>query len=195
MKNAGIDYSNGMSNVDTKTGIHYGVISQNEVLQAWADSSEPFYVNHCPHCGEVLTQETLDGLSDGKELPCLNCGTSLDESAFDDEQPQSYTLDDGEYIAECGDDGDIFIIKSPYYTYCQYCSPCAPGAGYLINAFKGPKSIMMDMKNDIIHITMYEILAKNAGFPKVYCFSHDFFDDGKAPYPVFSVKTGELINP
>jgi hypothetical protein len=36
----GIDYGNGMTNKDRDTGIRYGVISQNDVLQAWADSSD-----------------------------------------------------------------------------------------------------------------------------------------------------------
>ena len=31
----GFDYSGGKSNIDLKTGIHYGVISINEVSQAW----------------------------------------------------------------------------------------------------------------------------------------------------------------
>jgi len=26
-----------------------------------------------------------------------------------------------------------------------------------------------------------------------YCFGHDWFEDGKAPYPVYSVETGELV--
>jgi len=60
-------------------------------------------------------------------------------------------------------DTDIFITKSPYYTLCNFCSPCAPGAGY----------IMEQNKNGV----------------KAYCFGHDWFDDGKAPYKVYNVKT------
>jgi hypothetical protein len=37
--------------------------------------------------------------------------------------------------------------------------------------------------------------AENDGFAKGYCFGHDWFEGGKAPYPVFSVKTGELVLP
>lgn len=37
--NVGIDHGLGTTNADHSTGIHYGVISQNEVLQAWADNS------------------------------------------------------------------------------------------------------------------------------------------------------------
>lgn len=30
---------------------------------------------------------------------------------------------------------------------------------------------------------------------KTYCVGHDWFEDGKAPYPVYSVATGELVAP
>ena len=96
---------------------------------------------------------------------CPECEVSL-LNEFDCVEPLGFVLDDGEYRAECGEDGDIFITKSPYYTLCQFCSPCAPGAGYVMNTV-----------NDGV---------------KAYCFGHDFFDDGKAPYPVYSVKTNEL---
>ena len=64
---------------------------------------------------------------------------------------------------------DIFITKSPYYTTCTFCSPCAPNAGDLSHPVDGGV--------------------------KAYCFGHDWFEEGKAPYPVFSVKTGEEILP
>jgi hypothetical protein len=141
---AGIDYSNGISNVNHETGIHYGVIHQHECLQAWADSSEAFYP--CDGCEQ----------EDGEDHDCTGC------------EAAAFILDDGEYKAEqTSDDPDIFITKSPYYTKCAYCSPCAPGAGYV-----------MDSRKDGI---------------KAYCFGHDFFDSGKAPYKVYSVKTNRII--
>ena len=134
----GIDYGLGRSNVDTATGIRFGVISQNEVLQAWADSSEPYY-------GETDDDEEID-----------DCA-----------EPISYTYEEDGYVAECGDDGDIFLTRSPYYTKCAFCSPCAPGAGYL-----------MDHRE---------------GGIRAYCFGHDWFEGEAAPYPVYSVKTGKLV--
>lgn len=133
----GIDWGGGVTNIDVKTGIRYGVINQKEVLQAWCDSSEPDFAE----CRE------------DEENDCL--------------EPLSYSLDDGEYKATCGEDGDIFIIKSPYYTRCNYCSPCAPGAGWL-------------MSPDKLGI-------------KAYCFGHDWFDSGVAPYPVYSVKNNKEV--
>ena len=84
-----------------------------------------------------------------------------------------FYYDDGETQAEqSADDVDIFVCKSPYFTYAQFCSPCAPGAGYLLNPLTEP-----DPGN------------------KAYCFGHDWFESGKAPYPVYSVETGELVRP
>jgi hypothetical protein len=140
---AGIDYGMGMTNRDGD-GIHYGVIHQGEVLQAWADSSEPYY-------GE----------------PDEN-GEKEDFNEF--AEPLSFYYQKEGYEAEQSqDDSDIFITKSPYYTLCAYCSPCAPGAGY----------VMSSRKHGI----------------KAYCFGDDWFDSGKAPYPVYEVKTGQRVHP
>lgn len=132
----GIDYGMGLTNRDKNNPqFHFGVISQNEVVQAWADSSEAIYP-------EDDTEET------------------------DFYEPLFFKLDDKEYFATCGDSGDIFIERSPYYTLCQYCSPCAPGAGYIMN--------------------------QNKQGIKAYCFGPDFFY-GEIPIDIYSVETGKLI--
>ena len=136
---SGIDYGRGLTNIDHKTGVRFGVISQNECLQAWADSSEAIF-------------------------PVCECGEGDCRCMCD---PIAYVIKDDEYFATCGEDGDIFIERSPYYTLCTYCSPCAPGASYLMSP----------------------------GDVKAYCFGHDFFEDERAPYPVYSVKTGEEVLP
>lgn len=188
---AGIDYGRGMSNIDHDTGIRYGVIHQNEVLQAWADSSEPDYgMPICPECGYEYKKA-----KDPKRCP--DCGYVGDDF-WREEALGYYYVQDG-YQAACGDDEDIFITKSKYFTYAQFCSPCAPGAGYLMNPFvnywkntgTNQEGIMApeDYPDD------YKLKAENAGYPKVYCFDHDWFEDGKAPYPVFSVETGEIVLP
>jgi hypothetical protein len=127
------DYS--LVNVDLDTGIHYGVISQNHILEAWCESSLPYY-------GEI----------EGEEIP-------------DCSEPLTFYVDDGEYMAECDESGDIFVTKSPYYTRCRLCSPCAPNAGYLLTP--DPLGV------------------------KAYCFGTEWFDDGIAPYPVYEVKREE----
>lgn len=169
-----IDYGLGVTNIDKVTGIRFGVISQNEVLQAWADSSEAQYGEaHCPDCGneaiEYSEEKHCELESNRKhscaDYVCETCQFYFDSSDAFPEEALGYTLEDGQYEA-CQDSyGDIFITKSPYYTLCEFCSPCAPGAGYIMND----------------------------GDVRAYCFGHDWFEDGKAPYKVYSVETNEEI--
>jgi hypothetical protein len=163
----GIDYGNGSANVSnvllpgTATNVRYGVIPQNEVLQGWCDESEAYYgAPHCPKCGDELDE----GICDDHECECGYTIEWVGEECFGDE-PLSHCVDDGEYQAEAGSDGDIFITKSPYYTVCGYCSPCAPGAGYLT--------------------TVGDDCA-------AFCFGTEWFD-GPCPYPIYRVSDGELV--
>jgi len=185
MTSKGIDYSNGQSNIDRETGIHYGVISANEVGETWYEDSEADYGNPiCPKCGNEANSpdefgETFaDGVPEDytnekyetDDYVCVDCKHFFGpESAFGDE-PMGYYLDNGNYKAiQNGGDSDIFVIKSPYYTLCQFCSPCAPGAGYL-----------MDSIEDGV---------------KAYCFGHNWFENERAPYPIYSVDTDERVWP
>jgi hypothetical protein len=161
--NAGIDYGNKVTNIDTETGIRYGVISQNAVLQSWADSCVPVYTYFCPECGTVLP-------SGCHESECPTCKKSISEDEFDFDEPDNYIYESDGYICEQDSYGDIFILRSPYYTYAQFCSPCAPGACHLENP-------LPFRHND----------------NKCYCFGHDWFDSGKAPYDVFNVKTRSIV--
>lgn len=165
----GIDYSCGARlsngqrpNVDEDTNIRYGVINANEIVQAWADSSEPKYP--CEDC---------------------ECWNSETESCNYDEwdcEASEFVLDDGEYIAtQSRDDSDIFVIKSPFYTYAYFCSPCAPGACYLMS----PVSM-----EDIFDHENRTIRAINN---RCYCFGKDWFDGENAPYPIWRVDTHELV--
>jgi len=170
----GIDYGMGQTNVDRETGIRFGVIPVNEVCQAWSDSSEADYgVACCPKCGNeaVDSDEISEDLEEykeihrGREYACDECKVTFDgQDAFGDE-PNGWVLDDGEYKATSNSEGDIFILKSPYYTKAAFCSPCAPGACYLTSPCEDGA--------------------------KAYCFGHDWFDGGVAPYPVYSVETNK----
>lgn len=134
----GIDYGRGLTNVDTKTGIRYGVIPHHAVGDAWYEDSVPQYEHN---------------------------------NGDEDCEPMSYLYTGDGYIAEQGHEGcDIFVTMSPYYTYAQHCSPCAPGACYLLNP--------IDNAND---------------GNRCYCFGHDWFESGKAPYRVFLVETNEEV--
>lgn len=175
MTYAGIDYGLGRSNIDNETGICYGVISQHSVGQAWYDAAEADYGKPlCPQCQreaiecsdatDEFEQYTKHGCADHA---CDHCKITFDsEHAFGDE-PQSWNYaGDGYELTDCLDN-DIFVLKSPYYTFAQFCSPCVPGAGNLDNAMDDGA--------------------------KTYCLGHDWFEEGKAPYKVFSVETGKEV--
>lgn len=162
----GIDYGMYKTNRDIENDIRYGVIPFNDVLQAWADRSQPNYIYYCPYCEhEIGDNFPEDGV-------CLSCEEEMFTEDFDMLDPISFSYEDDGYICEQGyDDTDIFIMQSPYYTYAQLCSPCAPGACYLRN------EVEIDPNN------------------KTYCLGHDWFNSNKAPYTVYDVKTNEVVNP
>jgi hypothetical protein len=176
-----IDYGRGLTNIDHETGIRYGVIHANEVCQAWADSSESDYgPPTCGKCGNEAIgiddpavpdlDEDHEWDDDGRDYACAHCQRTFDSEDAYGCEPLAWTLDDGEYKAtQGGDDCDIFILKSPFYTRAEFCSPCAPGACYL--------------------------MSPDDDGAKAYCFGHDWFEDGKAPYPVFRVADDSPVLP
>ena len=169
MQNLGIDYSLGQSNTDSETGIRYGVINQNAVGRAWSDESEPFYGDpHCPSCGNEIP-DLADWEDEVSTCQLCFADVNMDEVTG---EALSHFFEDAEYSAECGESGDIFILNSPYFTYAQFCSPCAPGAVHLEDPLDEP-----------------------AEGNKGYCFGHDWFEGEVAPYPVYAVKSGEIVKP
>ena len=164
---AGIDYSHGLgTNQNTKTGIRFGVISASNVGQAWYDDSEAVYTYTCPKCGTELKKG-----ADAKRCP--SCYVKIDSDRdFDFLEPNGYKYVKDGYKAFQTDETDIFVEQSPYFTYAKFCSPCAPGACHLENELDAPN-------------------PNN----RTYCFGHDWFEDDKAPYTVYSVETGEIVAP
>lgn len=176
MTRHGIDYGLGEANVG-ENGIRYGVIPMNALGEfAHEDFEDSYGPPTCGRCGcdaveyddekhDYCEQEA--GCSD---YACEHCERVFDSSnAYPDEPLGSY-LNDGEYRAERHSDEEVFVLSSPYYTHAQFCSPCAPGACYLLNP------------------------VDKTG-PKAYCFGHEWFEKGKAPYPVFRVSDGTLVKP
>jgi len=176
---AGIDYGLGKSNVDTETGIRFGVIGQSaEGLNL--DATQDIYQQ-----GENLSfkgyqdevrKSLRDALSDyfsdhkswtGEKESQLDRVTETSFDAISDDLNDQYQGENDRYLYER--DGyviqttetELMILKSPYFTHAQYCSPCFPGGGNL------------------------ETYCETG--PKTYCLGHDWFEDGKAPYPVLSV--------
>jgi hypothetical protein len=170
----GIDYGRGLANVDRATGIRYGVIAANEVGQAWYDSSEADYgTPTCPTCGGALVEfadETADGWTirphEIPEYACVACRLLCGgESAFS-EEPLAHTYTGDGYTAE-QTDSDIFVTASPFYTRGTFCSPCAPGA----------------------------VSLGTGGSIRAYCFGHDWFEDGRAPYRLWRVSDDTEVVP
>jgi hypothetical protein len=152
MGNIGIDYGIGRSNINLYTGIRYGVIPAQETFNCGADFMEAVYydVEHSDECtGQIDTDCT--------------CGADEQETNISHFE---YTSE-GYQLRQGAEDGDIFVIESPYYTTACFCSPCAPGACHLMNYH--PEG------------------------PKTYCLGHDFFEGDKAPYPVYRVSDNSLI--
>jgi hypothetical protein len=174
-----IDYGHGLTNIDKDTGIRYGVIPFDPVLQVWADESEPITNLACPHCGNDLTQEIYDEATscckkegdpeDLKLRTCPSCNTVLCDIDFMESEPIGFFIKDEEiHAVQNADDPDIFIIKSPYYTLCNLCSPCAPGAGYILNQNK-------------------------EGY-KAYCFGPEFFEeDDKEKPTIYRVSDDSIV--
>ena len=180
-----------MTNFDETTGIRYGVISPHSISSFALDDiyqkgTDPHYESSAqeirtfvrnmagqsprPMSEDIIDQiETIliDDLNEGYENP---------DGQMDYSDPE-YTL----HVS--GDNFGIFVMKSPYYTYCRDCSPCAPGAGDLDSPVQ---------KED------YESFLI-AGDPRCYvsgmtlCLGPEWFDKDndqysrKIPYRVFRV--------
>lgn len=103
---------------------------------------------------------------------------------------------DGYTLANCLQ-SDVLVSKSPYFTYAQFCSPCVPGAGNLDRPQHNPESIAWDEDRTIDPSApkenYIEMTGEESGWPRVFCLGHSFFENNKAPYPVFSVSTGKRV--
>ena len=160
---SGIDYGNGQTNINHETGIRYGVIPARDVPY-WADEAEADYgPPTCPECGGPAIEHDK-GYAD---FVCPDCQYGFDSDMAYPDEPLSWDYNtDGIKASQSGDDCDIFITASPYYTLTKLCSPCAPGAGHL--------SCPVEYG------------------AKTYCFPAEWFD-GECPYPAYRVTDGTLI--
>lgn len=176
--NAGIDYGSGRTNINHETGIRYGAISCNDIAQALSDTDIEYDYGdaRCPKCGQTATcSADLPEASEEWEIAkgacsdwgCLTCEYVFDASEACGDEAIGWHYDaEGYQIVNCLDNAAM-ILASPYYTLAAFCSPCVPGAGDLNNACDGGV--------------------------KTYCLGHDWFEDCKAPYPVYSVATGAPV--
>jgi hypothetical protein len=67
----GIDYGNGKTNIDTATGIRFGVISMHDICQAWSDSAEGDYGKPtCGECGNEMRESNIENEGEEKDYYC-----------------------------------------------------------------------------------------------------------------------------
>lgn len=199
MTKQGIDYGMGQANVDGKTGIRFGVISQHALGDWWYEDSEAQYGDaQCPEC-----QSNVVG----------------NNSAIDESVPPFAVHQDG-----CENDGlasecECWEFK-PYSEYgcadyvCLNCrhtldsSECFPdealGFTYDADGYQAESCLDSDViltKSDYYTYAAYcspcvpgacslesPIENPNADeYEKCYAFNHDCFEDGIAPYRVWRV--------
>lgn len=170
----GIDYGMGRANIDTATGIRFGVVNMNALSEwAWDDVTGDYGDPACPKCGgNVTDSDELDGEHEhhgDRDFYCESCDKVFWSDAVYGDEPIGHTLDTGGYKGYVGTDGDLMITKSDFYTLAGFCSPCVPGAGHLETPC-----------DDGV---------------KTYCLGHDWFTGGKAPYTVFRVSDGSIVEP
>jgi hypothetical protein len=173
---AGIDYGLGKSNVGDD-GIRFGVIPQGEcngdaVQEIYERGEDIGYLAFKEEIRQRLESALRDYLSQTAVLEAFEAVEDyIGDSYSSNGESGPHELRDatGLHVKTERDGNDLWILSSPYYTHAQFCSPCAPGAGYLGNPCPDG--------------------------PKTYCLGHDWFDDGKAPYPVYEVKTGFTVDP
>ena len=132
---AGIDYGLGQSNIDTKTGIRFGLISANSLHEYFWEDVEAKYGQYCPDCGSDLPDDWED------EGTCPACGEGIVDGDQYGDEPDSQVINTGGVEGFVGSDNEVWVTKSPFYTHAQFCSPCMPGAGNLNHpCTDGPKT-------------------------------------------------------
>lgn len=186
---AGINYAgHSNANKDTSTGIRYGIISQHSVNPEALDDifqngQDLDYEEFQAQVKAELRSALSDYLSDHKwgdekqsklDIAVGDCWDCVEQEVNDtyamrQDGCNHMRYENGGEVVQTDSSGDLWVLKSPYYTYAQFCSPCAPGACHLDNP-----------------------LAEPVEANKCYCLGHDWFDGNKAPYPVFNMN-GQLV--
>lgn len=183
---AGIDYGLGMSNTDKETGIRYGLIGQNaetlnhdateDIFQFGKNVSFETYVDEFKLKLRSAMEDYFSSSKwSGEKKSKLDQAVDNAFDAVEQDVSDNYQSDNDCYLYEKDGykihttESELWVTLSPFYTHAQFCSPCAPGAGNLDSPC--------------------------ADGPKTYCLGHDWFEDCKAPYPVYSVADGKEVLP
>ena len=135
----------------TKAGLPTEEKSDDDVTQEIWDKKEKLlteWLSECIHASTELPKEAAalfadsaidqvnvdSGTFDIKELVDDVVQQLYEDDYFNSDGEDSFTYEDGEFQYRLGYLGGaplIWVIKSPYVTYCRTCSPCVPNAGSL----------------------------------------------------------------
>ena len=177
-----------MPNYDEKTGIHYGMISPNSVMaevmnDLQISGIDPVYVESKNTFMDKITS-VLDeyGFSAGHKDEILEPALDVFNETYTDDGSGIFDYSDKEYtLHNSGDNFGLYVIKSPYYTFCRQCSPCAPGAGDL----DAPTEMMVTYHGKRQDCPPYSL--------KTYCLDKSYFEGEKAPYGVYRVEDDQEV--
>lgn len=178
-----------MPNFDEKTGIRYGVISPHSISHwslddIYQNGTDPVYESGKEELTSAITKILNGyGFSAGQIDEVLTPVIDIFNESYEPDGSGIMDYSDKEYdLHVSGDNFGIFVMRSPYYTYCRGCSPCAPGAGDLDSPITDK-----DQLADCMSLKM----VFSAG--KALCLGPEWFDNGndqyarKIPYRVFRV--------
>lgn len=201
MSGPGIDYGHGKTNIDLKTGIRYGIISQHSVNpDAMDDVYRGDNLTYSDAVDDLLEQveAALFGIlrntamrrEQAKDVARQAAESLLDDVGGDavgetDNAIYGYSQDG--YELRTTSDNELFVFKSPFYTYARYCSPCVPGAGNLDNATQSELENYPTDKPCCGDRYDPEHNMKDYG-AKTYCLDNTWFDGGQSPYPFWKVE-------
>lgn len=194
-----------LPNRDPETGIRYGVIPFNDLYncgeQFFDGADDLTFIDYQQEAKDSIRRGLESALENYPVKPerikdvALEIFESLEDDingGYEPDCPRE-KYEDGEYEILKLDETDLFVAKSPFFTFARECSPCAPGACYLRDSISEEDGAKAKYSPE-----QFEEFANHNGRPhlKCYCLGHEWFDeDNPAPYAVYSVATGELVEP
>lgn len=193
--------SNILPNTDPETGIRYGVIPFNDLFNCaeefFDNSNDLTHADYIQEAKDKLKQAILGVVEDygideqDAKFAAAKAFDSLEQNFNDKYEPDcprlQYTKDG--YVIDRLDETDLFVAKSPYFTFAPECSPCAPNACYLRSAINDGSPVVS--LNCIITFKNHN----GREHRKCYCLGHDWYEDNQAPYVVYDIKTGLEVHP
>jgi hypothetical protein len=215
--NIGIDWGNGVTNIDPTNNIRYGVISMHSLSPEWDQwQAEPDYGEpHCPKCGNpATTQEDFDYSEENKNIYlCEDCN-----KVWVQEDIKSIGHG-GPALCECGGHCEQVTFEHEYGCLDHACHQCLctfdsdqaypdEPVGYTAKdeRYKVETCLVSDL---IVTKSPYYTRAQlcspcvpgacNLDTPtihgqKCYALGHEWFEE-KAPYPVFKVDNDMPVEP